>query len=164
MTYYSVKDGKILSKTKGHKSVISSVYTDLKNKLLVSAGWDGRILVQRTQEKKSLLRILKNTHFDKPIGIMRVSVDTNTIATVADDYVLIWSYDTLSLLGICDNSKNEILSLEFFEYRPLLVSIDKANTIKIWNLSCRDLFTYFKPLIIFEADITVGDKLSKSTL
>lgn len=72
MTFYSAKEGKFFCNLHSHKNVIANSFIDTKNKLVVSACWGGKIMIQRANEKKLLYRKQKNAHYGKPISIMRV--------------------------------------------------------------------------------------------
>jgi hypothetical protein len=73
MTFYSTKEGKFLNRIYCHKNVIANSFIDIKNKLVISACWGGKIMIQKgATENKLLYRVQKNSHYGKPISIMRV--------------------------------------------------------------------------------------------
>jgi WD40 repeat protein len=81
LTYYSVKDGKIFKQIYGHKKEVSGMLTDWKNNLIISSGWDSKILIQKAVERTKVFRTQKKSHFAYPISILKLSVVTNFIAT-----------------------------------------------------------------------------------
>jgi len=164
LIYYSVKDGKMLKKIWGHKKEVSHIFTDHKNNLISSSGWDGKILIQKAVGKKSAMRKQKNSHFGKPISIMCVWVETNYIATWATDYAHIWSYDSLRLHGIWACNGNEICAMKFYDDKPFLITLDRSSSIKIWFLKSKELYNFYRPIVHIKTSINFGDHLSTHCL
>ena len=157
--YYSVTEGKLQKKMICHKGEISSLFEDKKNRLIVTAGWDGKIIVQKESKRKSLMRLQKGCHFGLEIGIMKVWVLTNFIATASNDFILIWTYDSIKLLGIWCFKDSEILAIEFFEDKPFLLSSEQTRMI-VWDLRANKMFNYYQPIVQINTNDALGDKLS----
>lgn len=86
----------------GHTSEISSFKIDNANKLIVSAGWDSRVIIQ-SQSKNGfeIKREIINCFNSKEIVLMELSVYHNMIATAGHcPEVYFWHYESCKLLGV----------------------------------------------------------------
>ena len=92
---------------------------------------------------------------------MKVWTLTNFIATVSNDFIQIWTYDSLKQLGVCRLKNSEILAIEFFWDKPFLISTEKSKII-IWDLRVNKMFNYYQPIVQIDVHDELGDKLSKT--
>jgi predicted phosphohydrolase len=70
------------------------------NKLIVTSGWDSKIMVQSDTGKEAF-RVQEKAHFNGEISRMRVSFLHNLVATSSEGIILIWNFDSFSLRGAC---------------------------------------------------------------
>ena len=133
------------------------------NLLLVQVGMAKSLYKRKIQSNKSLYRNLKEANFGKPISIMTLCVETDTLVTVSDDEVFIWTYDSMKLLGTFNNKSSEIMAIELILTMPFLATLDKTSQIFIWSLKIENRSSFLKPIVKIEMGIPLADQLSKDS-
>jgi len=65
MKTFAYSDGKVESVNEKHGQEITSIRYDARNSLIISAGWDSKIIVQKEtrDDQVNLVRLVENAHF-----------------------------------------------------------------------------------------------------
>jgi len=149
------------NKLYSHKNVISNAVIDSENKLIASSGWDGQIIIQAEDGKKrNIKKQIKKANEGKPISIMKVWVEDDTLATVSYDTVYIWSYESMKSLGSFSWDGNEILTIEFILNMPFIMTLGRSPIISIWSLNTDDRKHFCTKVASIDTGLELGDQLS----
>ena len=163
---HSIVNGEVIDDLIGHSSDVTNLYLDYTNQLVVSTGWDSRILIQRESENDSLLRMQDKAHIKNEISLLDVS--PSLIATCSGSIWLLWSYFTLKFIGICWNSPYDFVGISFIPDYPVLATTDNEPWIILWsckgkgNISSQDKNTGVSSSLNYEMDRLIKIELDSN--
>ena len=108
-----------------HKKEVSYLSFDTKNNLLLSCGFDNKVIVSNaTKDDTSVVRVLRFPLGSEEILFCKASFYLNYIATANDKAVLIWNYENMKLMGVCYIYNLDIRDIYFLDPYPILVVLD----------------------------------------
>jgi len=170
------REGSRRSDYKLNTRSISGLKFVQKDEILLASSFDSTVSVydEANPETTFRLRKLEGGHLNAPITCMNYSEHLSLIATGSmNGEITVWDYEMSRVEGVCLGHTREILTLNFLDPCPLLLSTSTDGIIYLWgvrslqyvclatllNIHVKDFG--FPSLCVTSALVLRGDKIPK---
>ena len=137
---YLYSTGECLKYLNGHSNEITSLGIDYINNLIISAGWDSQVVIQKeTKTSFQTKRTITNAHHSKAISVLEVSVYHNLFITGSLNSTLyIWDYEYSRLIGSLEiEPQAEPTAVQFVNGLEVVIVCTTIGTVHFFHLARR---------------------------